>query len=239
MPRKSQDNPGFTLPGDAATWFTHKKVKRSAVGSRKGSIPPARQEVGYLDAPSSLMPDPRKRKKVCKLRDCPPYLASIGTVNLSADDWRQLMVFFLRRLYRRDPELSEQFAWDIRVFEGHRARKVKDPSWIQSALEMDEPIAKHPTPDEELSYMWIQWYTQLLATPPWKWPGLCKRFTYETKSLLEQALRTAAMGRKDESRIALELTAIQRNPQKPNPASVRAQLSRHGFAPWVKVRRGE
>ena len=196
------------------------------------------------------MPTPRKAKALPKI---PPYLATLRTVRLSADDWRRLMVFLLRRLYRREPELAERFAADVYFFEDacqaiHNTRHggpKSDLGWIRPAdlegwLELDAPLSGPRTRPEETWLMWYEWLTALKETPRSKWPTLRDRLRddgTETRNFLIAELEKASKTRMRPEDVARALAAIEENPAEPNADSLRVRLSRAGLSTAARPRK--
>jgi hypothetical protein len=72
----------------------------------------------------SAMPNARKARALPKI---PRHLAPLRTVRLRAHDWRRLIVFLLRRLYRSEPKIAKQFAHDVYFFAEVRRTIQKTP----------------------------------------------------------------------------------------------------------------
>ncbi len=186
------------------------------------------------------------KRKARRLPKIPPYLATLRTVRLSADDWRQLVTFLLRRLYRREPELAERFASDVYFFEDacraiHNTRHggpKSDLDWIcpdelSGWLELDAPLSGPRNAPEEQWLIWYEWFLALKETPRAKWPNLSARLRDDgtaRKDMLIQELQTQAKTDTSAENVALALTAIEEDPDKANDNSLRSSLSRAGLS---------
>lgn len=182
----------------------------------------------------------QKPRKARALPTIPPYLATLRAVRLSAQDWRRLVVFLVRRLYRSEPERALQFAWDVRAFDRYRRAQrelPKDdprhvsPRMLLTWLKRDAPLAKTPTADEQLWWRWFEWATLLERTPRKAWPTLCKHFNdnKDVKSALETCLQNESASKKAVASVARELTAKQQETENATAEALRIRFARAGL----------
>lgn len=163
-------------------------------------------------------------RKTHALPPVPAYLASLRKVRLGAHDWRRLVVFLLRRLDRKHPKLSEEFAWDIQTFTAIRQKYIKPgadfyvhPRILLGWLREDASIGVIAHQVDYLESCYRHWQKCLGALPRKRWPTFREWSTFgfgptwpdaDRKHWLREELNWASTSRQSIPQVAYALTAI-------------------------------